>query len=325
LGFSTCYQFSEEKQHQVLEELATTIKGKTTDLLKAAGPKAHFVADRIKRLFEIDVQKSIQHHGFLHSWDTGTKHADMVGQHPASINDVVDRYESTVGKPDQIHRTDRDHPYAGSESKMVLDDHIIKEPSRPEFVTQKLYHTMGIGDLCQKSHVTRTQVIDGNNHKMPRTLHIIHMEPDHITFDCFMQQKGDVWGAGHNHHDDYAKIGIMDHITKQIDRHGGNIMVGPTSKPLAIDNSMAFGLDFFDTNSDAMKEATHDFKKPISKEVVQWWHRNKHHIVPVVKEHLPHDVENTKRRIVAMDKVIARLTAPDGSAMLSAKDLGEVK
>ncbi len=105
-----------------------------------------------------------------------------------------------------------------------------------EMTNQSLYTAAGIGHLHQTVHTSEHPMrIDGES-KMEPAL-VVHLAPG---FKPVVDHKFD---REHDAdlHDSTMKIGLMDFLTNNVDRHGLNLLVNPeTRKMLAIDHSRSF-------------------------------------------------------------------------------------
>lgn len=120
-----------------------------------------------------------------------------------------------------------------------------------EMANQALYHAGGIGNLHQNVHVAEHELAHASGgwpgsdptQSTSEPMLVVHMEPG-------MKMVGELpWKAYQDREDMVAdtmahnarKIGLMDFLTNNLDRHGGNLMVDPvTGKTTAIDHSRSF-------------------------------------------------------------------------------------
>jgi ADP-ribose pyrophosphatase YjhB (NUDIX family) len=122
-----------------------------------------------------------------------------------------------------------------------------------EMTNQTLFHAAGIGDMHQKVHVARVPMAE---HGRPPTAHgrqemadgverppqenaalVVHMRPGFIPVGKFrdLKQFSEV------ERQQAKKIGVMDFLSNNLDRHTGNLLLNPeTGKMLAIDHSRNF-------------------------------------------------------------------------------------
>lgn len=103
-----------------------------------------------------------------------------------------------------------------------------------EMTSQALYHAGGIGHL----HQTVGVVHDKNRlSDVTQPLIAIKIASDHIEATSSVRNKkaGQNAKTGEGVH----KIALMDYLTDNRDRHYQNLMIGPNSEPLAIDNAGA--------------------------------------------------------------------------------------
>jgi hypothetical protein len=196
-----------------------------------------------------------------------------------------------------------------------------------------LFHAGHIGHLHQKVHATmgRTNL----NRKEPSHALVVHIEPDSMTFNeagGWKDFKGkEAPGRDHarvrkllgtpEHLESLRRIGIMDHITGNVDRHGGNVVLKSDGSVIAIDHGRSFWAhrkhafgredteEMVDGNGNdhefgfmkAPGYATQDVTKyselpedsfaaayggTPTKETWNWWHDNKDAIAAKFQEHV---------------------------------------
>ena len=107
-----------------------------------------------------------------------------------------------------------------------------------EMATQGLFHAAGIGDLHQKVHVSEHPVASGRSQPML----VVALEPNMETIYDRYKRYG-FHSPGHEEKTKVQarKIGIMDWLTNNLDRHMGNLLVNhQTGDLLAIDHSRNF-------------------------------------------------------------------------------------
>jgi ADP-ribose pyrophosphatase YjhB (NUDIX family) len=103
-----------------------------------------------------------------------------------------------------------------------------------EMTTQALFHAGGIGHLHQKVHVTEHNMGPGHEHEPAL---VVHLAPNHLA----VTDGGRTYYKPEQHDLDVRKIALMDFLTNNNDRHGGNLMFNAdTGAPLAIDHSRNF-------------------------------------------------------------------------------------
>jgi hypothetical protein len=163
-----------------------------------------------------------------------------------------------------------------------------------EMTTQALYHAGGIGHLVQQSHVAFHKDHKGKEWPM------LVVKLDQNATHSIASMRGYQGAYPHQMYDDAFKIGMMDFLTNQNDRHEGNLLFHPskTTAPhriLAIDNRRAFQykvpnrfqhindtrdhLFYYIGDNRGFDPLTHlsgsDFRKvwstPHAEEGVQWW------------------------------------------------------
>lgn len=104
-----------------------------------------------------------------------------------------------------------------------------------EMTNQSLYHAAGMGDAHQKVHVVHPEDEAG----VPHPMIAIHAAPNHE--DAYNATLSD--HPAPEHRQAAARMGLMDFLTGNHDRHSGNLMLGPNGAPLAIDHGLAFQYD----------------------------------------------------------------------------------
>jgi len=104
-----------------------------------------------------------------------------------------------------------------------------------EMANQGLYHAGGIGHLHQQVHIEEHDM--GEGHEREPAL-VVHMTPGfkpvaNADLEDTMTQHPEMVN-------DARKIAWMDFLTNNLDRHGGNLLVHPDGKLLAINHSRSF-------------------------------------------------------------------------------------
>jgi len=106
-----------------------------------------------------------------------------------------------------------------------------------EMTNQALYHAAGIGHLHQKVHVQEHNM--GTNHERDPAL-VVEMAPN-MKFTTGVQQDMNLApDALPETRSQARKIAIMDYLSNNLDRHGGNLLADPDRNLLAIDHSRSF-------------------------------------------------------------------------------------
>ena len=101
-----------------------------------------------------------------------------------------------------------------------------------EMTSQALYHAAGIGHLHQNVHVSEHNM--GPGHEAEPAL-VVHISPEYkpvssVGISPLGEQLQNV-----------RKIGLMDYLMGNLDRHSGNLLIKPVNgEPLAIDHSRSF-------------------------------------------------------------------------------------
>lgn len=113
-----------------------------------------------------------------------------------------------------------------------------------EMATQALYHAGKIGHLHQAVHVAEHNMGPGFENEPAL---VIKMAPGfenaekHVRFSHTAAGAGCLPGATDQSKSDARRIGMMDFLTNNLDRHGSNLLWNPTSKQvLSIDTPRSF-------------------------------------------------------------------------------------
>lgn len=117
-----------------------------------------------------------------------------------------------------------------------------------ETTSQALYHAGGIGHLHQQSFVAPHG--HGNLQVPVVVIHLEDGEPVYRTPRRIVAAKNPELAH------DFRRIALMDFLTQNSDRHGGNMLVRPNGKPLAIDHGYAF--DYRDNWSESVCDRASD-------------------------------------------------------------------
>ena len=189
-------------------------------------------------------------------------HKPHLEAHPPSMTGAVNNYRANVlGSPSRIKKqsskdlggVSRKVIYStkspeGEESKYLVKPYHervirrvkdwMKNPIQgwAEMANQGLYHAAGIGDLHQKVHVSEhPMTVKGEKRNEPAL--VVHMEEGfHPVAEHNPHPERDK-----DLHEQIMKVGVMDHLTNNVDRHGMNLLLNPeTRKVLAIDHSRNF-------------------------------------------------------------------------------------
>lgn len=205
-------------------------------------------------------------------------HVPHLTSHPAAIQPEVDAYRAHVlNSPEKVKKVRKagsgisegitkkvlyDVPVAGSVSGMQkrylvkpYHERIVSRVSKwmqhphqgwAEMANQALYHAGGIGNLHQHVHVSEHDFMDPKsvpegyrpgvhnfNPKEPAL--VVHLAPEHVPAASASQA---LLPEGRHA---ARQIAIMDFLTNNLDRHGGNLLRHYSGKaPLAIDHSRSF-------------------------------------------------------------------------------------
>lgn len=171
--------------------------------------------------------------------------------------------------------------------------------------SQALYHAAGIGHLHQGSHVSIGE--------SGAPASVIHMEPGHKTWGESLDRIGNIISPeaeqtirNPEHMESLRRIGLMDNLLGNTDRHEDNIMIGPNGQPKAIDNGLAFNEHHWYADdrentlgTDGVDSRAESIGGTPTSETWAWWNR----------------VKEPVRR--AFDQHAATLADPDYRAKLS--------
>ncbi len=187
-------------------------------------------------------------------------HTPHLSSHPPSIQPAVNAYHDQVVNSEQkVGKAGKAGLGDGITKKVVFkaransEDHKfmvkpyhervisrvkswMKYPIQgwAEMAHQSLYHAAGIGHLHQKVHVTEHDM--GKEHEKEPAL-VVHISPGHVA----TADGGGIKFDQKKNGDDLRKIALMDFLTNNHDRHGGNLMINQQSgAPLAIDHGRSF-------------------------------------------------------------------------------------
>jgi hypothetical protein len=173
-----------------------------------------------------------------------------------------------------------------------------------EQTSQHLYDAAQIGHLHQSSHVTSHAQPWGKEPAL-----VVHIAPGALT----VSQATHVEGANAGrlaalkgmpeHRESARRIGIMDFLTSNFDRHEANLMVHPGGAPLAIDHGMAFHADRVHAMSPSSRvedqereysellggnEALYFAYDPATEQTYRWWKAAKPAILERMDQQLQH-------------------------------------
>ena len=135
-----------------------------------------------------------------------------------------------------------------------------------ERTTQALYHAGDIGHLHQEVHHVTAKDQDGHEHPMVA----IRVEPG---VKPFYGKK-----AAPEHAHAAGQVMLMDFLTDNNDRHGGNLMLQGDGSPLAIDHGLAY--QYRDQNDDVgnyragSAVSAWDLEDGHAHQLGQWWTQN---------------------------------------------------
>ncbi len=198
-------------------------------------------------------------------------HTPHLNSHPPGIDHEVQAYRNhVVNSPQPVKKEKLGEDTSGGITKKVIykvgDQKYMVKPYHEKIITrvkkwmshpvqgwaemanQALYHAGGIGHLHQKVHVTEHDF--GNGQKEPAL--VVHLTPGHTNaasiYDHTERKIGATLGESHGDeaedqgpHHDTRRIAMMDFLTNNLDRHGGNLLRNDnTRQPLAVDHSRSF-------------------------------------------------------------------------------------
>lgn len=231
-------------------------------------------------------------------------HESLMDKHPAVHNADVEHFERNVNKTDsKLHPVK--HDLGGNDVKALYhygDKSYLIKPSvfksdckglsTPlsafnEMGSQNMYHAGGIGHLHQKVHCTVAHGQFPDSHAL-----VIHLEPGAKPLSRATAAEKEKL----KQHPDLKKIGFMDFITCNNDRHKDNLMLKPDGSPLAIDHSLVGRQDVADMepeNQDLVWPVPGfglgaEFKEPSKPDAAtwDWWNKNKAAIISAHNKHL---------------------------------------
>lgn len=240
-------------------------------------------------------------------------HSQMVGKHPDHAAEGAQYFEKNINKPAEEVNPHLGQ-FAGMEPKAVYkhaDRNYMVKPAAGlngmggwnEATAQSLYHAAGIPHLCQHSHITK--------HDNQEAL-VVHMDPsakmirDSAEDDPARLKK---LATDPKNDESLRRIGIMDFVVDNIDRHSGNLMIRPDGSPLAIDNGLAFQNELFhvrygyehaadqrdgygrlvDSNEALARSG------PSTPETLAWWNKAKPAIIQRMDQQLEHIIDPEAR------------------------------
>jgi hypothetical protein len=197
--------------------------------------------------------------------NTSGVHERLMKAHPATVNPGVRHFEISINNnkiPVKPFKEQKD--LEGLQPKALYKHngkgYLVKAAHENstslgawnEMTSQSLYHAGNIGHLHQKVHATVGKT--GLNRSEPAHALAIHMEPDSMTFNdaAGYTGKGNIIHAAQDanraslaintpeHKQNLKKIGVMDYLLAQHDRHGGNLLVKPDGSVISIDGARSF-------------------------------------------------------------------------------------
>lgn len=254
-------------------------------------------------------------------------HIGFLGTHPETAQDGFDNFEKNIAQ----------HPaevkpvmgrFAGMEPKAVFKGeknqhfllkgyHAALSPATGwnELTSQAAYHAGGIGHLHQKSHLTM------HGHDRAPGL-VIHMAPNHCTVDQDSAHDGSRLEkalVNPEHMESLRRIGLMDVVTNNHDRHNSNLMLGPGGEPLAIDHGLAFlsdhdiasrRFDGYDHELPGHDNAAWNIGGKPTEETWKWWDEKKPAILKAIEDHTNH-ISNADYRETFLENIKDRFRKID--------------
>lgn len=210
--------------------------------------------------------------------------------------------------------------FGGAMQKLVYQDQnnrrYMVKPYRPiwwngqlknegwnELTSQAMYHAGGIGHLHQTvfPYEHPNDEHGGVDHHL-----VIAMDPD-ITQPAYDFEDLRFLPSNHSHRilSDASKIGFMDYLSNNTDRHDQNLLVGLRGEAphiLAIDNGFMFGdkpyhqsVDnrLFGSGTQLIHQVFHpndydDYSHPHWHETANWWLQNRHKILQAFDQNVQH-------------------------------------
>jgi ADP-ribose pyrophosphatase YjhB (NUDIX family) len=256
-------------------------------------------------------------------------HESLLDKHPAVHNADVQEFEKNVNKNDSpiqplkhaLEGIDTKALYKHGDKSYMIKPSVFKWGNSTlntplsawaELGSQNAYHAGGIGHLHQKSHATIAHGHFPDSHGL-----VIHMAPGVKELASATPEEKEKLKT----HPDLKKIGFMDFVTFNNDRHDSNLMIDSKGSPLGIDHSLSYGHDRDEAsheNQDLWWQQPGDglgkgFKEAVKPDAAtwNWWNNNKQKIIDAHHKHLDlipdKDVRNRMRdsfdyRINAIDE-----------------------
>jgi hypothetical protein len=260
-----------------------------------------YIKGKVQKTESLVLVKALEHGDLLlgtQGKNGGYDYRKLLKAYPKANQEQVDYFNNNLlntSEPQSV----QGHTYGGLEKKAVygdnhtgshrymvkqfnsdkLSDHMNRgayEGLAPlgglnEMMSQSLYHAGGIGNLHQKVHIAEHPTLTGK--KVPAL--VIHMEPESNTYNetrvaNTMDRERGIGSIAPifnkpEHQEALRKIGLMDYLTHNVDRHGQNILVTKEGAPLAIDHGLSFsGHHAVATGWDRPNEAEGDFENHLT-------------------------------------------------------------
>src|ERR1039457_2575862 len=191
--------------------------------------------------------------------------------------------------------------------------------------SQAMYHAGGLGHLHQHVHATNLNIKEGANTRQQPAV-AIHFRPGKWRTLGEVKRDGkpgEAKGFINNNEKDLAKTYVLDFLTGNMDRHDGNILVGPKGEPQMIDQAFSFRRDNWDKPEDQGVDKYHyqgkaqvplnQYVDPFNfdifasdhglgmmanKDTHDWWLQHKKPIVEAFQKHIdmiPDKAERARR------------------------------
>lgn len=194
-------------------------------------------------------------------------HTPDLSAHPANIHPDVENYRRTVVGGDAQHK--RKMGSGGITKKVMYSTPTTKFMVKPyhervvkriqswqkfpiqgwaEMTNQALYHAAGLGHVHQKVHVTEHPMQTPHGTVNEPAL-VVHLNDGFTQAADFERKARAAYPhvaeakmsiRGKINRQDIHKIAVMDFLSNNLDRHGGNIMFADDGRLLAVDHSRSF-------------------------------------------------------------------------------------
>src|ERR1039457_72088 len=261
-------------------------------------------------------------------------HKELLNSHPAHLQPQVDKFEKYVNHPTNPVNPEKGD-LDGIEQKALVkhadNKYLLKAASTPwnplsgwaEMASQAMYHAGGLGHLHQHVHATNLNIKEGANTRQQPAV-AIHFRPGKWRTLGEVKRDGKPGEAKdfiNNNEKDLAKTYVLDFLTGNMDRHDGNILVGPKGEPQMIDQAFAFRRDDWSNPEDQRFSEVdhrgvgdvpdggafnfnifandHGLGMMANKDTHDWWLQHKKPIVEAFQKHIdmiPDKAERARRK-----------------------------